>query len=213
MSDLRDLMRDAGTAPAGSATMTAQYAAVRHRIKRRRAVRATGIGSAAAVSAGAMALGVAHVLPGKPQEAGPASAVEASASTEPEASSAPSVAPSTVLDVPVASPSPSVDPGNVHQLDAPAGMLYSVQDDATGELLSALVAGDEPGTAVLTSADGPPALLEVTSAGTFVFSDEVGGQTVWVTVTPKPDGSSDSIEVVHGGPQPEGEFSVRTPLD
>ncbi|WP_062070438.1 hypothetical protein [Demequina sediminicola] len=197
MTDLHSLLNDAAQPQGGGGDFAdTHHGTVRSRIRRRRTVRAAGIGSAAAVSVGAVALGVANLGPGHTEEAQPASGGTPATSLTADAS------------IDTQSPAPLNDStmGDTQ--------WYSAQDAATGEILSSLVPGDEPNTAILTVADGSQFLLKANDAGTYVFEDQIDGETVWAEVTPDDlPGKPSNVQVGYGGHKPENPASERTPLE
>ncbi|MDE0572176.1 hypothetical protein ON058_01960 [Demequina sp. B12] len=233
MSNLHDLMKEAGSARGGAESFSSSYGrAVHGKIRRRRVARAAGLGSAAAVSAGAVALGVGQVATwnggAAVESANPGSGADAPSvvttspdvevSTSPDAavSVEPAVTPSPVDDAPVPGPSPAAG-ATVDAFvgeDVPDGTIYAVQHHETGETVAWMTLGAEPGTAVLTRADGSEALVHATSAGTFVFFDEsVGADGAWIEVDPEPaDGAQNQVTVHYGDSHPGGEESVVEPL-
>lgn len=173
--DLRDLLARAGRDEASAARSEDFHGAfgdaVRVRVKRRRAVRAAGVGSVAAVSVGAIAFGAVR-LPGMP-DAGPLGAADCPPGT---VASAVGVGAGTASSEPAAVPTAhAIDVTS--ERDRETWLLY---DDVAQEV-ALEVAEVREGVIEVTETGGQPYRLQPSETGLFAFEAPSGG---WVTFTP-----------------------------
>lgn len=180
MDDLRDLMRDAVTADAavttGGELAAAMGGTVRSRVRRRRAARAAGVGSLAAVSVGAVAFGAVR-LPGA--VSAPMGAGDCTPGTV-----AVSGAPASGGVTPTAHP---IDVSSDRESET--WLLY---DDVREEVALEVTEVRE-GVIEVTEAGGEPYRPQQRATGDYVFESPSGG---WVIYSPGADPALDwTLEV------------------